>query len=77
MKFIIDGTGVTDYNSSFFPVFKRTDKTVYEQVNLFLKLAWYPVNGKAIPLQIKWGKLSYFCMLKEVTINYTINEQKR
>jgi hypothetical protein len=73
LKLIIDGTGVTDYDSSFFPVLGRTNKSVYDQVGQFLKLAWYPVNGKAIPLQITWGsKLTYYCMLKEVTINYTL-----
>lgn len=72
LKLIIDGTGVTDYNSSIFPVSKRKDKTVYEQVDLFLSLAWYPVNGKAQSLMIEWGKFSYSCLLKEVTINYTL-----
>jgi hypothetical protein len=72
LKFIIDGTGVSEYSSSVFPIFKRTDKTVYEQVNLFLKMAWYPVNGKAQPLQIQWGNFAYSCMLKEVTINYSL-----
>lgn len=72
LKFIIDGTGVTEYGSSNLPVYKRTDKTVLEQVNHFLQMTWYPVNGKAQPLTIQWGKFVYSCMLKEVTINYTL-----
>ena len=76
-KFIIDGTGVSDYDSSFFPFLKRTEQSVYDQVNEFLKLAWYPRNGKAIPLQIKWGsKLVYYCMLKDVTVNYTLFDRE-
>jgi hypothetical protein len=77
LKLIIDGTGVTDYDSSFFPVLKRTDNSVLEQVNRFLKLAWYPAGGKGIPLQINWGvDFCYFCMLKEVTINYTLFDRE-
>ena len=72
LKVIIDTTGVTDYDSSIIPIFKRTGETVYDQVNRFLKLTWYPVNDKSIPLQIVWGKFSYHCLLKEVTINYTL-----
>jgi hypothetical protein len=77
LKFIIDGTGVADYGSSFFPVLRRTDHSVLKQVNQFLKLAWYPVNGKAIPLRIDWGAdFCYFCMLKDVTINYTLFDRE-
>ncbi len=72
LKLIIDGTGVTEYGDSFFPIFKRSNQTVSQQINHFLNLAWYPVNGEAIPLQILWGEFSFHCMLKEVTINYTL-----
>ena len=72
LKIIIDGTGVTNFNSSVFPVFKNTEKSVYEQVNEFLKLAWYPEEGHAKPLLIKWGDFSYHCFLKDVAINYTL-----
>jgi hypothetical protein len=76
LKFIMDGTGVTDYESSVLPVFKRTNETVYDQINHFLKLAWYPVDKKAIPLKIEWGKLSIHCLLKDVTINYTLFDRE-
>ncbi|HBF38579.1 MAG TPA: hypothetical protein DDW50_14830 [Firmicutes bacterium] len=76
LKLIIDGTGVTDYDSSAFSVFKQIFETVYEQINHFLRLAWYPVNEKAIPLKIEWGNLSIHCYLKEVTINYTLFDRE-
>jgi hypothetical protein len=76
LKLIIDGTGVTDYESSAFSAFKRTSETAYDQINHFLKLAWYPVNEKAIPLKIEWGNLSIHCYLKEVTINYTLFDRE-
>jgi hypothetical protein len=72
LKLIIDGTGVSTFHGPYLPVFKNEDQTVYEQVNEFLRLAWYPVNGKATPLVIEWNKFTYYCMLKDVTINYTL-----
>lgn len=76
LKLIVDGTGVSDYDTSIFPVFKRKDETVSEQINRFLNLAWYPVNGEAIPLLILWGEFSFHCMLKEVSINYTLFDRE-
>jgi hypothetical protein len=76
LKIIIDGTGVTNYRSTVFPVFKNSEKSVYEQVNEFLKLAWYPEEGRAKPLLIKWGDFSYHCFLKDVTINYTLFDRE-
>jgi hypothetical protein len=77
LKFIIDGTGVTAYDSAFFPVLKRSDNSVLDQVNKFLNLAWYPVDAKGIPLKITWGTdFCYYCMLKDVTINYTLFDRE-
>lgn len=76
LKIIIDGTGVTNYSSSVFPVYKETTKSVYERVNEFLRLAWYPEEGRAKPLLIKWGDFSYHCFLKDVTINYMLFDRK-
>src|SRR5690554_1991087 len=56
LKMIIDGTGVSEYSSSFFPGNKNLEKSVYERVNEFLKLTWYPETGNVKPLRIKWGK---------------------
>jgi hypothetical protein len=72
LKFIIDGTGVSSYNAPFLPVYKDLDKSVYDKVNQFLRLAWYPEKGKPTPLVIKWNRFTYHCMLKDVTINYTL-----
>lgn len=72
LKIIIDGTGVSNYQDTFLPVFKKLDESVYDQVNRFLGLAWYPGNGKATSLVIKWNRFVFKCMLKDVTINYTL-----
>lgn len=76
LKIILDGTGVTNYYSTIFPVFKNAETSVYEKVNEFLKLAWYPEEGRAKPLLIEWGDFSYHCFLKDVTINYTLFDRK-
>lgn len=76
LKIIIDGTGVTNFNSLLFPVLKNMGKSVYDQVNEFLKLAWYPEEGQVKPLLIQWGDFSYYCFLKDVTINYTLFDRK-
>lgn len=75
LKIIIDGTGVTNFNSPLFPVLKNMKVRVYDKVNEFLKLAWYPEEGQVKPLLIKWGDFSYHCYLKDVTINYTLFER--
>jgi hypothetical protein len=72
LKLIIDGTGVSNFHAPNLPVFKVEEKTVYEQVNEFLRLAWYPVNGKVTSLIVEWNKFTYYCLLKDVTINYTL-----
>ena len=76
LKLIIDGTGVTRFNSPLFPVLKNMEEDVHEKVNEFLKLAWYPEDGQAKPLLIEWGKFSYECFLKDVTITYTLFDRK-
>lgn len=76
LKLIIDGTGVTDYSSSVFPALKESTKSVYERVNEFLRLAWYPEEGQAKPLLIEWGDFSYHCFLKDVTINHVLFDRK-
>jgi hypothetical protein len=72
LKLIMDGTGVSNFHAPYLPSFKNEDRTVYQQVNEFLRLAWYPVNGKVTPLVVEWNKFTYYCMLKDVTINYTL-----
>lgn len=72
LKLIMDGTGVSNFHAPNLPVFKTEDRTVYEQVNEFLRLAWYPANGKVTPLVVQWSKFTYYCLLKDVTINYTL-----
>ncbi len=72
LKLIIDGTGVSNFHAPNLPAFKKEDQTVYEQVNEFLRLAWYPVEGKVTPLIVEWNKFTYYCLLKDVTINYTL-----
>lgn len=76
LKLIIDGTGVTRFNSPLFPVLKNMEKSVYDQVNEFLRLAWYPEEGQAKPLLVEWGEFAYHCYLKDVTITYTLFDRK-
>lgn len=77
LKIIIDGTGVADYNSEFFPKgWIDSKKTVLERVKQFLDLAWYPDNDKPATLEIVWGTFSFKCVLKEVTINYTLFDRE-
>jgi hypothetical protein len=77
LKIIIDGVGVSDYNSAFFPKgLIESKKTVLERVKQFLDLAWYPQNDQAVPLEISWGEFSFKCVLKEVTINYTLFDRE-
>jgi hypothetical protein len=77
LKIIIDGTGVSDYNSAFFPTgLIEQKRTVLQRVKDFLNLAWYPENDQAVTLTIVWGSFSFDCVLKEVTINYTLFDRE-
>jgi hypothetical protein len=77
LKIIIDGTGVSDYNSAFFPTgLIEQKRTVLQRVKDFLNLAWYPKNNQAVTLTIVWGSFSFDCVLKEVTINYTLFDRE-
>ncbi len=72
LKILIDTTGVTDFHVPHLPVFKKLEKSVYTQVNEFLRLTWYPKEGKPNALEIKWGEFSFHCRLKNVYIKYTL-----
>ncbi len=72
LKIIIDGTGVSEFQSSYLPSFNKKIKPVADQVNEFLKLTWYPKDGLPSPLEISWGPFKFACRLRTVTINYTL-----
>ncbi|MCG8333560.1 MAG: hypothetical protein MJE63_03525 [Proteobacteria bacterium] len=72
LKITVDGTGVSEFQSSYLPSFNKKIKPVADQVNEFLNLAWYPKDGKPSPLEISWGPFKFACRLKTVTITYTL-----
>ncbi len=51
---------------------EKSGKSVYAQVNDFLRLTWLPENDTINPLKIQWGEFSFHCRLKDVEIKYTL-----
>lgn len=78
LKLLVDGTGVTSEEPLALTLLKRNTSTVFDRVNAFLKLAWYPQPKKdtqrKMPdlLCVEWGNLKYYCRLSKVDITYTL-----
>ncbi|MCG8336763.1 MAG: hypothetical protein MJE63_19835 [Proteobacteria bacterium] len=72
LKIIIDGTGVSEFQSSYLPVLDKQKEPVSDQVNKFLSMAWYPKEREPSPLEISWGPFKFACRLKSATIKYTL-----